>query len=176
METILLFSSILLWILGLFNIMLTLGLARRITHQFPKLEFLKTGQPAPDFTAWTFGGELVTQSDYTGRAASFIFVSPHCQPCREEIPKLESWHSQSGHNGVELVLVSDANEEETQRFIEEVGAHSLVLIAPRERTDFLKDYKVAVTPSYCLINAERKVQAAGLDLEELREQMKNLSR
>jgi peroxiredoxin len=176
METYLLISSILLWVLMLFNILLTIGLARRISRQFPSLEFLKAGSSAPDFTAWTLEGEEIAQANYAGRAVAFVFISPHCQPCREEIPKLEALRPQAGRNGIELVLVSDADEEETRKFIEELGVPYPVLVAPRTRTTFLVDYKANATPLYCLVDAQGKVQAAGLSLSELGEKMESLSR
>ena len=40
METILIISSILLWIVALLNILLTLGLARRIRSAFPRMEVM----------------------------------------------------------------------------------------------------------------------------------------
>lgn len=51
METILVVSSVLLWVTVLLNIMLTLGLARRIRSVFPKVDSLKVGQKAPNFSA-----------------------------------------------------------------------------------------------------------------------------
>lgn len=110
METFLVISSILLWVLLLFNILLTLGLSRRISRQFPKMESLKPGQPAPDFTAWTLDGEPVTRASYNAQSTALIFVSPHCGPCRDEMPKLETLRPQADSQGISLVLVSDSGE------------------------------------------------------------------
>src|SRR5262245_2763883 len=141
METILLVSSVLLWVLTLFNILLTLGLARRISRQFPKMESLKPGQPAPDFRAWTLDGELITRSTYDGKPTAFIFISPTCGPCRDELPKLERLRPQTEQHGLSLILVSDSGEEETRAFIEELNTALPVLVAPAGRTTFLNDYK-----------------------------------
>ncbi len=73
METTLVVSSILLWIVALLNILLTLGLARRIRSAFPRLESLKAGQKAPGFSAQTLQGQTITLTDYEGRATAFIF-------------------------------------------------------------------------------------------------------
>lgn len=171
METFLYISSILLWVLMLFNILLTLGLARRISRQFPKMEALKPGQPAPDFTAWTLDGDPVTRASYNTNSIAFIFVSPYCAPCREEIPKLERWRPQAETHGISLVLVSDSGEKETRKFVEELGAALPVLVAPRECTTFLRDYKSTATPSFCWVGSDGKVQAAGIGLSELEQKL-----
>ncbi|GIK55235.1 MAG: hypothetical protein BroJett015_08980 [Chloroflexota bacterium] len=77
-DTFLLFSVILLWLLVLLNIVMTIGLARRIKSRLPPpIEFLKAGQPAPPFTAWTLAGTQVTDQDYAGQSIAFIFlISP----------------------------------------------------------------------------------------------------
>lgn len=102
MESILIISSILLWVVVLLNLLLTLGLARRIRNAaFPVMESLKIGQKAPDFSALTLQGKTVTLADYAGHAAAFVFVSPDCKPCREErhavlLPDRYQWKGTGG--------------------------------------------------------------------------------
>jgi peroxiredoxin len=175
METILVVSSILLWILTLFNILLTIGLGRRISARLPKIEFLKVGQTAPHFTAWKLDGKEMTLANYAGQAVTFVFISPHCRPCRDEIPNLEALYPKAQKHGVELALVSDAGWEETRAFANELGVQLPLLVAPRERTSFLRDYKALSTPSYCVVNAKGKVQAAKMDLSELGREIEKLS-
>jgi peroxiredoxin len=175
MENILVISSIALWVMVLLNLLLTLGLSRRLNSRLPKIESLKIGQLAPAFTAQTLHGETVTLSSYAGRGVTFIFTSPHCKPCREELPRIEALQPRADQAGIQLVLVSDADETETRSFAEEMGLELAILIAPRERMSFLADYKAIATPSYCLLDAEGKVWAAGLDLAELGEKMEAFS-
>lgn len=151
MEHILLVSSVVLWILMIFNILLTLGLARRISRQLPrvpKLEFLKPGRPAPAFTARTLEGDEITLADYAGHPVAFVFVSPHCQACREKIPVLETMRSRAKRKGVEIVLVSDSGEEETRAYVAEIETSFPVLVAPREHTSF---WQITRLPPHPLI-------------------------
>jgi peroxiredoxin len=171
MENILIISTILLWILMLFNILLTIGLARRINTRLPQLETLKVGQKAPDFTAWTLEGIPVTLADYAGRTVAFVFISPGCDPCRDEMPRLERLRPQAEQRDLLLALVSDVNEEETRTFVKELGSTLPVLVAPHGRTSFLNDYKSTATPSFCWIGQDGKVQAAGVGLFALEEKL-----
>jgi peroxiredoxin len=161
MENILIISTILLWILMLCNILLTIGLARRIKARLPNLETLKVGQKAPNFTAWTLEGKRVTLADYARRSVAFVFMSPNCQPCREQLPELIAAQAKARPNGIEVVIVSDAGEAETISFVSAVDAQLPVLIAPRERTSFLSDFKVHGMPSYCVVDAQGKVMNVG---------------
>jgi len=175
METILVLSSILLWLMVLLNLLLTLGLARRVRAAFPTMEFLKVGQKAPDFTAQTLQGETVTLATYARRSVAFVFVSPDCKPCREELPRLEGLRPKAEQFGVELILVSDAAEDKTLPFVAGIVDGLPVLVAPRERTSFFHDYKAIATPSYCLVDVQRKVQAVGAGVSELEKTIDALS-
>lgn len=171
MESILVVSSFLLWVLVLLNLLLTLGLARRMRAAFPKIEFLKVGQAAPDFTAQTLEGETVTLSTYAQRAIAFVFISPDCKPCLDELPRLEGLRPKARQFGAELVLVSDANAAKTQSFVEEHRLDLPILIAPRENNPFFVDYKAMGIPFYCLVDAQGKVQATGMSLFDLERKM-----
>lgn len=175
METILIISSILLWVVVLLNVLLTLGLARRIRSAFPRMESLKVGQKAPDFSAQTLQGKPITLNEYKGRAAAFIFVSPDCKPCREELPKLRNLMPSFKQSGIELVLVSDGDEEKTRSLVDGSADGLSVLVAPREHNPLFSDYKAMGTPSFCLIDANGKVQAAGIGVSELTENIEALA-
>lgn len=154
MESILIISSILLWVVVLLNLLLTLGLARRIRNaNFPVMESLKVGQKAPNFSAQTLQGKTVTLNDYEGRAAAFVFVSPDCKPCREELPRIRDLFPIARGFGTELVLVSDGGDEKTRSLVDGLADDLPVLVAPREHNPFFSDYKAMGTPSFCLIDA-----------------------
>lgn len=168
METILIISLISLWVVVLLNLLLTLGLARRIRNTaFPLMESLKIGQKAPNFSALTLQGSTITLADYAGHAAAFVFVSPHCAPCREELPHLRDLAPKAGGYGAELVLVSDEGEETTRPFVEGTVDGLTVLVAPRDRNPLFRDYKVPGTPSFYLLDEHGKVQATGIGVSDL---------
>lgn len=166
METALAVSSILLWIVVLCNVALTLALVRRLNaaprHKSLSLEMPEAGQPAPDFRAQTVSGETATLSTFAGRKMAFIFISTHCAPCRQLLSRLEHFKPSIAEIGVELVLVSSDEMEETQIFVERLHVRLPVLVAPRNTNPLFDDYKATLTPSYCLVNEHSVVQSAGL--------------
>ncbi len=169
-------SSILLWAIVLVNLLLTVGLARRVRNTLPRTEMLKVGQRAPDFSAKTLEAEVVTLATFARQPVAFVFVSPDCEPCREELPRLADLRPRAKRFGVELVLVSDADEDKTLPFVMRISDGLPVLVAPRDRTSFLIDYRVVGTPSYYLVDAQGKVRAAGMGVAELEAEMGGLAR
>lgn len=167
METALVVSSILLWLVLLLNLLLTFGLIRRLNNErrqkaAPPLEMLEAGQPAPDFSAQALNGDIVTLSSYAGQRVAFHFISTGCEPCREYLPQLEQLHPQATQAGIDLVLVSADPLEETRTFVERMNIHLPILAAPRKSNPFFETYKANLTPSYTLINEKGIIESAGL--------------
>lgn len=170
MQPILVTNLVLLWIVVLLNLLLTIALIRRFnrisTHlsAFGDMDIgLEKGSLAPDFQAETLTGETVTLADYTRKVVSFIFISPHCSPCLEKIPKLNALVAKAEQAGVELLLVNtDGDKAETAAFVEKHSVVLPVLIAPSESNSFARDYKADATPSYCILNQDSYVEAAGV--------------
>jgi peroxiredoxin len=154
-------SSVLLWILVLCNLLLTLALIRRTNASSLPREGLKEGQPAPDFTTETLNGQKVTLATYAQHAVVFVFVEPTCEPCREALPGYEALGPKAVQSGVDFILVSMANAEQTRRFVNEFNIQLPILVAPRESNSFMQDYKLSTAPSYCFIDRQGKIQATG---------------
>lgn len=162
MEQLTIINTVVMWMVIVANLLLTLALIRRINSMTPqRLKPLDIGQEAPDFTAETIEGESVTLATYQGRSTAFVFISPSCHPCREELPSLKALYPMAVKAGVELILVSVVEKDETKSFKEEMEINLPILIAPMGKNPFTQDYKTGGTPFYCMINANGKVEATG---------------
>lgn len=160
MEMGLVISLILLWIVVLFNLLLTLAIIRRL-NMGSRQTGLQQGQLAPDFTAQTLSGESVKLQDYAGHSTAFVFITTSCSPCEKLLPELEALGPQAMRAGVNLVLVSDNQREEIQDYARRNNIHLPVLIAPRRENPFFQNYQIKGTPSYCYIDKQGKVQSVG---------------
>lgn len=168
LETALLVGLIVLWLVVLGNLILTFALIRKVNaggnrgnQALPDVGLVK-GSEAPDFTAQTLNGEVVTRATYSGRSVALVFISTHCQPCRTILPQIEELAPAAARTGVDIVLVSRDTQEATSAFIDAMQIHLPVLIAPFDSNPLTQAYKANVTPSYCLIDKQGKVQSAGL--------------
>src|SRR5512140_1069384 len=97
MQQALAINSILLWVVVLFNLLLTLALIRRV-NSLPAMkdpEILKVGEKAPSFTLENSDGSMVTEVDFAGRQKVMVFVAPGCGACRTQMPKLQELYPQT---------------------------------------------------------------------------------
>jgi peroxiredoxin len=166
MEGVLLLSSVLLWVVLLLNLGLTLALVRRVILGGKDSDpMLKAGTHAPAFSAETLRGETVTKASYAGRSVALIFVAPHCESCRTQIPLLETLRPRAARDGVDLVLVSVASGEATQAYADELKITLPILVAPSSNP-FRKDYHIPGTPAFCLIDPHGNIASTGLSHPE----------
>ena len=166
METVLLVSSVLLWIVLLGNVLLTLALVRNANKTTARgepmalREGLKEGTEAPTFFAQTLDETTVTLEDYREKAALFVFMAPHCGACEDILPSLKTIGPQMRET--ELVLVCDGTVEQARTLAQEHTITLPLLSAPRRSNPFFTDYKVHGTPTYYLLNAQGQIQATGI--------------
>jgi methylamine dehydrogenase accessory protein MauD len=163
-------SSVLLWVVVLFNLLLTLALIKRVNaqprNQAPEepevpRDAVPKGTEAPNFSAHTLAGETVTRDSYKGQPTMLIFVTPTCKPCRELLPILKQLAPQAKRAGVNLILVSGDMHEATQQMIDKEQIDLPVLLAPRHENTLWLDYKISGTPSFYFIDAQGIVRASG---------------
>lgn len=167
MDQFFIFSVVLLWIIVLFNMILTFALIRRLNllskegrnniegMSLPRLE---QGVKAPDFIAETLEGEDARLSSYLGRSVVFIFLSPSCKPCRDCIPDLKVLQTKIRSLGVEFILViTTTSSYEVQAFKNEFAINFPIILTSPD-SHFMVDYKIAGTPYYCFIDNDGKVK------------------
>lgn len=156
---VLLVNLVLLWLTIGVLFLLVIGLARRqhrsvestSNDRFQKM--LKPGMPAPDFSARLLNGEPVTSQGFSGRDVVYIFFGTNCEPCKKKLPELEAVKDSAASLGLELLVVSIGEEEETAQFFRDHPTSVRVLVAPRATNSFMADFGVPGTPSYVAVNA-----------------------
>jgi thiol-disulfide isomerase/thioredoxin len=165
LETLLLISSVCLWVIVLGNLLLTLTVIRRLNAGFPREKpsstGLRVGEIVPPFSARTLDGQTKTLADYADRTTALLFLAPGCGPCRALLPTLEKVDPQAKPSGTELLLIFDGDEEQTRALVEPFALRLPVLLAPRKDNSFFHEYQVHGTPSYYLLNKQGQVQASG---------------
>ena len=164
-QKLIVFNIVGLWAVSLFSLILSLALARKLSPGSSR-GGLKKGSKAPAFSAVTVDGEERSLVDYEGKKALFIFISPHCGSCRQQMPQYEYLFPKARRLGVELVLVSIAGLDETRSYIEETNTHIPVLVAPFESNNFVRDYNAMGTPFFLLVDENGKVGPSGFPIKE----------
>ncbi len=168
MDIVVVINLAALWIFVSLNFLLTIALIRRSNNHHasrpPNIDDipkLTPGESAPVFKARTLEGEFLSREDCLGKSVIFVFISPTCRPCIDELPRLKTLGSELAQEGVEMILVNTSgNHAETMKFIEKHNISLPILITSHDG-DFMKDYKVAGTPFYCMIDASGHVKDSG---------------
>lgn len=89
------------------------------------------GYGAPDFTLTNLDGKSVHLRDYRGRAVVVNFWATWCEPCREEMPILQSAYRVNQSNGLEILAVNfDEPESEVQEFRDQMFLGFPILLDP----------------------------------------------
>ena len=133
---------------------------------------VEVGQPAPDFTLETLGGELVSLSDYRGQVVVLNFWATWCAPCRAEMPEFQALWEEHEAAGDLVVLAVDFQEGAAQvnGFVEEFNlTFPVVLDASGEVVD---EYGLFGLPGTFFIDANGVLQSrvlGPLDAGRLRE-------
>lgn len=178
-----LISYVALWILVILLTVIVLGLVRQLGVIYVRLgseenllstrEGLDIGTIAPDFRASDVAhNREISLADLKGRSCIFVFVSPDCQPCRELMPHLTSFHK-SRNGKVNLVLFS---QSDPQASLELANAHKLSIpVISDPEGGFLKLYHVRATPFAYHLDADGIVQRRGIvnNLEALEDLLKD---
>ncbi|MDQ3005065.1 MAG: TlpA family protein disulfide reductase [Chloroflexota bacterium] len=132
-------------------------------------EGLDIGTVAPDFrTADVMHNREITLAALKGRSSIFVFISPDCQPCRELMPHLASFHK-SRNGKVNLVLFSQSDPQASLELTKEHKLSIPVISDPEG--GFLKLYQVRATPFAYHLDADSIVHRRGVvnNLEALEE-------
>lgn len=171
MTTMLVISSVLLWILVLGNMALVIALARRLRQV--SLETgkqhvqMNPGQAAPDFDLPLLGGGRLRRSDLLGAPSAFLVVSPSCIGCAEAPVFLAQQEAAARERGLQLVLVSTAPADETRAYMEGVDAGYPVALAPVREASFYRDYLVPGTPFFYFVDGDGSVLRGNFFADEL---------
>lgn len=103
---------------------------------------VQVGDQAPDFVLEDMGNHTIQLSDFKGRGVILNFWGTWCEPCRQEMPYLESQYNSYINNGVEILAINIAESEiAIESFVERYGLTFPVL----------KDKDQAVTKAYDVI-------------------------
>lgn len=159
----------LLWIAFLLNLLLTIGLVRKVNGLQSAAPALAPGLPdgsrLPDTTVVDIDGELRPLAEMMDGPTALLFLSPICEGCRDQLPALDTLaHQDSSVRMVAVLAASDVSE--APEYVERLAGASFVL-APGSRTDALERLRVTAFPTYVVVDAQRRVRATTHTSERL---------
>ncbi|MFC8718025.1 TlpA disulfide reductase family protein [Kitasatospora sp. NPDC057198] len=152
--------------LSIFNLLLTLALARRTAVSgtgapggAPRSNRLPDGSPLPGFTARTLSDGPVTRDDLSGELVIGFFSST-CRPCLDQAPEFaEAARERPGGRAAALAVVQGGGPLERQllRLLDPVAR---VVVEPAG-TGVAEALGITVWPSFLTVDAEGRITDRG---------------
>jgi methylamine dehydrogenase accessory protein MauD len=168
-NTVLVISSILLWLALLGLAFLTLGTLKAMTFLRWQLEQLQAtnptrkgrsglnvGKKAPNFTLLRVSGGDVSLAEYAGRQVFLVFVQTGCGPCHAVAPDLNRLQRSGKYD---VLVVSNGEAQVVENWAKEVHAEFPVLI--QDKWSVSKRYEVLATPFAFLIDEQGVIASKG---------------
>ncbi|WP_214409281.1 peroxiredoxin family protein [Sphaerisporangium fuscum] len=159
-------AVILLGVLCVLNLLLTMGILRRMRAEAGQagrhsqsLFTLGPGSPLGEFSADTTDGETVTDGTLTGLVG---FFSAGCEACHDLLPRFVEGARERGRENVLAVVGGD--DEETVRALTPVAR---VVVAELDGGPVARAFQNVWTPALYFIGDDHKVAATGARMEEL---------
>lgn len=121
------------------------------------IETPKTREVAPDFSLSTLQGGRTSLVDYHGKVVFLNFWATWCEPCRKEMPSMQTlWEQFKDRKFVILAIAADrGNKEGIAEFVEKYKLTYPVLLDPSGIAR--NNYEVIGLPMTYLIGKDGKI-------------------
>jgi len=173
---VLIAAVVLVGVLCVLDLLLTLGVIRRLREHTTHLEGLlraprhgdglpEIGNPVGEFTTTTVDGESVSQASLTGDTL-VAFFSPGCEPCEAKLPDFLAYarNIPGGPRQVWAVVTGPAD-----KVGEMVDKLRPVVTTVMDGVDgpVSTAFQTSATPTFCLVDDAGRIAAAEFDFTAL---------
>lgn len=168
-------AVVILGLLCLLNLVLNVGLIRRVRTHTDRLDQLAkamspydgvpVGERVDDFTATTVGGAPVSRDLLIGRTLVGFF-SPGCQPCATELPLFIEYARSMPDGPGQVLAVVTAADAGGAEYVERLAEVARVVVEGHGGA-LKAAFQVAGFPMLYLLGADGVVLASGFSVAEL---------
>jgi cytochrome c biogenesis protein CcmG, thiol:disulfide interchange protein DsbE len=113
---------------------------------------------APEFATTDLRGNPVRLADYQGKVVLINIWATWCEPCRDEMPKLDQLYRQQQAQGFIVLGMSDESAATQQKFLTEVPVSYPLLLVNEQIPKLYRE--IAQYPALFLIDREGRLQPA----------------
>ncbi len=137
---------------------------------------LAIGQTAPDFTAKTLKGKKIQLSKVKSGHTLLVFWASWCPHCTATLPKLKKYYDPAHPEKLQIIAISvDDNKRDVEKEIKKEG-YQWPNIAQLKGWDspIAVEYGVSSTPTFILLDKDKKILAKPGNINELEKILQNL--
>ncbi|MEO3888355.1 TlpA disulfide reductase family protein [Nonomuraea sp. B5E05] len=154
-------AVVLVGLLCMVNLLLTVGVIRRLREQSGRQDFpepmttggLARGDRIPDFAATTTNGEPIS-GELLGGPAMVGFFSPGCKPCKDLLPHFVEAARRTPD--AVLAVVAAGSDEDAAPYVEHLAQVASV-VTEEPQGPVQSAFKVAGYPTVFLLDADGAV-------------------
>lgn len=126
------------------------------------MEALQPGEDAPSFTVKDLEGKDYSFVGASPGAKLMVFWSIFCEPCRAEMPLIQSLYDSHKEQGLEVIAVAlDGDLANNIRQFAKQGKYTFTILLDQESEDgslvVAEDYVVPGTPTIYIIDKNGKI-------------------
>ncbi len=139
----------------------------KIVELYEQIQRLQPGNPAPDFGRLTASeGNSVSIEDLRGKNILLSAWGTWCPYCKEELPYLKELIQKYPEQIESVAIALDKDVEKWKDYIAETAWQGQHLIDPKRNSTFRKNYLIAGTNIYYLIDKQGVILASRIKPSE----------
>jgi cytochrome c biogenesis protein CcmG/thiol:disulfide interchange protein DsbE len=152
---------------------ISLGVGFLMTIAMPwALASLEVGEPAPHLTAKTIDGQSFSLADAAGKVVIINFWATWCDPCRKEMPAMETYYKAHKDQGLRILAISMDDPEDEAKVREVMKTYSYPAAFQRDAdfSDYGRIWRMPMTfiiDRHGILRKDGGVGPPSIDLELL---------
>ena len=132
------------------------------------LEPILIGKKAPNMFLTDSTGKLHTLDGFRAKSTILLFWASDCGHCQKEVPKVYEFYEKNKSRGVDVYAVCiDRKADDWKKFIREKKLNWLNVWDSYVATDFKNMYDIYSTPVIYILDANKKIVAKRIGVENL---------
>lgn len=151
---------------------------KNIKKMLETLTAVNIGSVAPDFSAPSPDGKMISLKESMGKVTLIDFWASWCGPCRQENPNVVSMYKELHDKGLNIIGVSLDKEGDAEKWKEAIAKDGLtwnhISNLKHWKEPIAEQYNVKSIPATFLLDASGKIVAKDLRGEELKAKVKEL--
>lgn len=148
--------------------------AQDLESKLYAIRTLAPGKVAPDFEARTLSGKKIKLYKVKADTTLLVFWASWCPHCKLQLPKLKKYYNPADASRFQIIGISvDTNKKSVEKAVKEEG-YSWPIIAKLKGWDgpIAKLYGVNATPTYVLLDKNKRVIATPTTVNDLEKYLK----
>jgi thiol-disulfide isomerase/thioredoxin len=150
---------------------------QQIHEKLVDLKIVSIGTEAPQIKMTDYNGNPFLLSDISNNYTLLVFWSTYCSHCTEMLPSLKKLYDLRRNNSLEILAVSfDTDKKSWQDFLKN-GGYSWINYSDLKgwESDIAATYKIKGTPTFILLDKNKRVIAKPATFEELARKLTTLN-